>query len=248
MNQQVQVVKKSNSVLVFDVETTGLIPKMYNGVKPTLEQYPHIIQLSFVVYNIGEHMIDYVYNAYIDVPEHIEITSKITEITGITSEICRSHGVSILEALMEFNEYYTKCDHIVSHNLDFDRGMICAENLRNHVDLVGQCPYIMEVFNEEYERQHKITTYCTMRIGKNICNIMVNSKKTNPDGSFQQYKKYPKLSELYENLFNKVPVDLHNSLIDTIVCLRCFMKMWFNVVIDQEILAFYGLKEAGINI
>ena len=77
---------------------------------------------------------------------------------------------------------------------------------------------------------------------------MVNSQKTNPDGSFQQYKKYPKLSELYENLFNKVPVDLHNSLIDTIVCLRCFMKMWFNVVIDQEILAFYGLKEAGINI
>jgi hypothetical protein len=41
----------------------------------------------------------------------------------------------------------------------------------------------------------------------------------------RKYKKFPKLSELYNHLFGYVPENLHNALVDTIVCLRCFLKI-----------------------
>jgi hypothetical protein len=39
------------------------------------------------------------------------------------------------------------------------------------------------------------------------------------------YKKFPKLSELHQHLFGYVPENLHNALIDVLVCLRCFLKL-----------------------
>jgi DNA polymerase III epsilon subunit-like protein len=41
----------------------------------------------------------------------------------------------------------------------------------------------------------------------------------------RMYKKYPKLSELHSHLFGDVPEHLHNALVDTLVCLRCFLKI-----------------------
>lgn len=42
-----------------------------------------------------------------------------------------------------------------------------------------------------------------------------------------QYKKNPKLAELYMHLFGEVPQGLHNSLVDTYACMRCFLMMRF---------------------
>ena len=234
----------SERVFAFDVETTGLIPKSKNGIKPELNICPYIIQLSFVVYNVIEQKIEFVYNSYINISEDIEITTKITEITGITRKICDVEGVKIEDALVNFYEWYSQCDHIVSHNLDFDREMICIEVFRNKEDLCKICPFSIYIFNEEYEKQKKITTHCTMRLGKDLCNIMVNSKTPNADGTFQQYKKFPKLSELYEKIFHKVPINLHDALIDTLMCLRCFMKIWYLITVKTDILMVYGLEES----
>ena len=42
-------------------------------------------------------------------------------------------------------------------------------------------------------------------------------------------KKWPKLNELYEHLFPGQKVDgFHNSMIDVLACLRCFVKMKYN--------------------
>ena len=39
-------------------------------------------------------------------------------------------------------------------------------------------------------------------------------------------KKWPKLCELYGKLFDGATVDgLHNSMIDVLACLRCYLKM-----------------------
>jgi len=39
-------------------------------------------------------------------------------------------------------------------------------------------------------------------------------------------KKFPRLNELYGKLFDVAPPnDLHNSIIDVLVCLRCFLKV-----------------------
>jgi hypothetical protein len=39
-------------------------------------------------------------------------------------------------------------------------------------------------------------------------------------------KKFPRLNELYSKLFDDaLPENLHNSIIDVLVCLRCFLKV-----------------------
>ena len=55
-----------------------------------------------------------------------------------------------------------------------------------------------------------------------FCNIQVLDRKGRP------YAKYPKLAELHEKLFQKTPKNLHNSLNDILVTLRCYMKIKYN--------------------
>jgi hypothetical protein len=39
-------------------------------------------------------------------------------------------------------------------------------------------------------------------------------------------KKFPRLNELYCTLFDSaLPSDLHNSIVDVLVCIRCFLKV-----------------------
>ena len=87
-------------VIVFDVETTGLIPKVdpITKIPPPIEQCPHVIQLSYIKYNMYDHVIEEGYNAFINIPTTIEISPKITELTDITREIC-DNGISIVDAL-----------------------------------------------------------------------------------------------------------------------------------------------------
>ena len=59
-----------------------------------------------------------------------------------------------------------------------------------------------------------------------VCNIKAYYK----DG--REYIKFPKLQELHDKLFQSVPNNLHNSMNDVIVCLRCFYKM----IYDKDIL------------
>jgi hypothetical protein len=61
--------------------------------------------------------------------------------------------------------------------------------------------------------------YCTMKNSIDLCNI----KKTNVRGN--EYKKFPKLVELYEKIFGCQPSGLHNSLVDVYACLRCYLSI-----------------------
>ena len=70
--------------------------------------------------------------------------------------------------------------------------------------------------------------YCTMKESIDLCNIQMISKFG------KEYKKFPKLSELHEKLFGIIPKNLHNSLIDILITLRCFMKLKYNRDIALE--------------
>jgi hypothetical protein len=78
-------------------------------------------------------------------------------------------------------------------------------------------------YKRTLEKQRKVE-YCTMHEGKVKCNIL----KMNDYTGKMQYK-YPKLIELHEKLFNSQPNNLHNSLIDILVCFRCFGKLYWDV-------------------
>ena len=122
--------------------------------------------------------------------------------------------------LKEFCDEYMQCDLIAAHNIYFDRNMIQLEISRNKEKLPSH--YVENVFSRNFEKENFKTNYCTMYNGRNICNI----KRENDKG--ETYVKCPKLSELYEHLFEEpVHGNLHNSLVDTYVCLKCLVKMRF---------------------
>ena len=73
---------------------------------------------------------------------------------------------------------------------------------------------------------------CTMKTGTDVCKI----EKTSPSGEI--YYKYPKLSELHQHLFQETPNNLHNSLVDMLVCMRCFYKMRYNEDLYTKSISF----------
>jgi len=200
--------------LVFDVETTGLLPKI-----PT-DEIPHIIQLSFALYDTDKNKMVDVYNTYVKPLSGINIRPMITELTGITQEKIETEGVDISEAIDEFYNAYQQADIIVAHNLHFDISMI----------LMDGCPVMHElhgIFDFDVLKKAGKQLYCTMQSGIDLCKLeRVNSRGT--------YLKQPKLSELYINLFGKEPENLHNSAVDVAVCLRCFLKMHYDIEVTED--------------
>ena len=205
-------------VLVFDTETSGLFPKPDEDTKIT--DYPYILQLSFILYDMRTQKIVHKYNKYIRVPDHVIISKFITNLTGITRQMCNC-GVSIVNALLDFYRAYKLCDAVVGHNVAFDRQMIEIEVIRNYNILAQTNPMVAFMFNGIFQRLENKQQYCTMTMGRNICSIMVPSK-TNPASS---YKKNPKLEELYQYLFNEAMPNAHDALYDTMACLRCFVML-----------------------
>lgn len=211
---------RKNRILVFDVETTGLLPKVDSrGNIPTLNLYPHILQLSFILFNIVTGIVERKFDTYIKVSNDIVIPEEITVLTGATRELC-DNGMSIVSAIEHLYDAYMKSDTIVAHNYSFDSQMIKIELQRNYDEIFAKAPYCINIFNLIYEELFSIHSYCTMKHGIYVCNIMIT-----PENGRKPYKKWPKLTELYEGLFNSRPENLHNSMIDVIVCLRCYLKM-----------------------
>jgi len=202
--------------MIFDVETTGLLPRDRTGIP--LTELPHILQISFVIFDTQYWRVVKSVDFHINVPSTVEISPLITELTGITREKCDS-GTTILNALLEFQKEYMLCNMIVAHNIQFDREMIRVEMERNREQILTFDTNM--VFNAEYEKSVNKEIYCTMQMGRNVCKIESLTK------TGKTYFKSPKLIELYEHLFGMSPKDLHNSLVDTYVCLRCFVKLRF---------------------
>ena len=207
--------------LIFDVETTGLIPKG----EPTLDLCPYILQLSFIVFNTSTLTVEKQYNTYINVPSKVQIIPEIEKLTGITRAKCNS-GVVVTEALTELYNAYLKCDKIIAHNIDFDSKMVRLELARNPGRKTRD---LCDLLNTGFELANKKERYCTMTHSIELCSIVVVA--IDRKGQPYQYKKFPRLSELHQKLFGNIPENLHDSMVDTMACLRCYMKMTHDISI-----------------
>lgn len=261
--------------MIFDVETTGLIPRGLNVRQLTtqqLKELPYIIQISWAIYNVVSNRVESTYNAYIDIPEEVPIIDRITEITGITRATLHAHGRDIVPVLEDFYKAYINCDMVIAHNIEFDQKLIGIEVERNTHRLI-KSPTAVEsiysiryLFTQHFNEKHCIDLYCTMMATIDLCGlpqaprppvivVTVSSNEPLPEGSVEQPKdtpsspitdstilkpsviakhpkqwggqrpKYPRLSELHQILFGNVPENLHNSMMDVLVCLRCFLKI-----------------------
>jgi DNA polymerase III epsilon subunit-like protein len=216
----------STLVLVFDTETDR---KWESG-----KENPYLMQLSYIVYDTNERKIVKVYNKYIKQEVDIDFTSEAFKINNITKKDCET-GVSVSEAIVEFYHDYMQVEKIIAHNVEFDKKVMIGEMIRNHyniVKLMDKSPYLpptVTMFRDVYNENSNIMLFCTMYSGKNITNITM--EKSNGKGTFL---KSPKLIELYQTMFNETPENLHDALIDSVLCLRCYIKMRFKYTIPKS--------------
>jgi DNA polymerase-3 subunit epsilon len=224
-------------VLVFDTETTGL-PKSKIINPDTLHLWPHIVQLSFVIYDTDLNDIVEAKDYIINVESKVIIPEESIKFHKITNEISHSKGVTIEEVLNVFFYYLRNVDKVVGHNVSFDINMVKIELLR--------IIYLNKIISskEQTETKHNLhflTNYknisCTLQDSIDLCNIKVIDKYG------KHYAKWPKLSELHHKLFDSVPNNLHNSFNDILVTLRCFVKMEHNTDLNEKCVAFKNLAQ-----
>jgi len=213
--------------LVFDTETTGLpTTKILNP--DTLHLWPHIVQFSFVIHDDVKNDIVESKDYIIKVDEEVNISEESTKIHGITNEISQTKGVSIEHVLNIFFSHLKNADMLVGHNISFDINMVKIELLRiiylNHSISHRDRVYIKN--NLHYFTNFK-NIYCTLQESIEFCDI----KATDKYG--KTYVKWPKLLELHQKLFETIPNNLHNSFNDILVTLRCFMKLKYNVDLND---------------
>lgn len=222
INQTMNSISK-DLILCFDVETTGLIPKTHD--KP----YPYITQLSCILYDKPLGKMVNIYNSYIQVPKDVEITQEITDLTGVTREKCDA-GIPIVDAMIAFHNAWMICSTFVAHNMEFDYTMLTVEYERNAADLSYR--NIPKLFTHPNMWGQWPEKYCTMESTIQICKLPFSNPKRNWGGGAY---KFPKLAELYFFLFDETPENLHNSLVDTVVCLKCYLRFRYSIMTKYEI-------------
>jgi DNA polymerase III epsilon subunit-like protein len=202
-------------IFVFDTETTGL-PTERNPSIIATHKWPYIVQLSYILYDTDNNIIENYVDRIIKIPNNIIISKESENIHKITNEINKTKGVEIKRELVEFNETLALADIVVGHNISFDKRMIMVECIRHK---------IQQNFTRNSIRKPE---YCTMKNSVNICKILIQGR----NGS--EYYKYPKLMELHKYLFGNIPDGLHNSMVDVLVCLRCFGKIKYNIDFNEK--------------
>lgn len=224
-------------ICVFDTETTDCMPRYPKGMTwPNKEQsekekilygleyHPHVLQLSYVIYDLENPDASKIYNKYIKItPEigakiHPEAAAKCRFDFNSLSNKPESEQTTITEALTEFVNDVRDCQVIVGHNVSFDRKIMLTEVLR--------LPNADKEYLKLFSNDENFT--CSMRETSLTCNL--RTEVVNKSGKITYRLKAPKLSEAYNHYFGYFPSGdmLHDAVIDIVVCLRLFMKYKFN--------------------
>ena len=223
-------------IAVFDTETTGL-PKTKVINDLSLALWPYIVQFSYIIYDTELKKIVKTVDLVIRIPENINISDEVSDIHGITNFISQTSQYKMEDALRHFSNDYLNygIDLIVGHNLSFDINMLKVELMReisNQNNLYDKRMFsqLLECLNDMKPDSPEL--FCTMQKTIELCNLKAKSKYG------KEYVKFPKLNELHMKLFNSSPRNLHNSLNDVLICLRCYYMLEHKIdiiEIDSEI-------------
>lgn len=211
---------KGKKIMVLDTETSGIITN-----KKDCDD-PYILQLSYII--IENFKILKKVDKFVKLKNNV-ITKEAYDIHNISFEMCKNKGVPVKDLILDLMIDIEDIDLFVGHNFKFDYDMLRIETKRlvNSIDadfpmkflLVTNLNDIINISNEKI--------YCTMKEGKPLCKLTYKNKKD------QLIPKKPKLSELYQYLFNKNPKNMHNSFNDIVATLRCFYKMYDGIDICE---------------
>lgn len=191
-------------VLVFDTETTGLMPKHKRGEPfPPDSAYPSIMQLSWSVYNVMTEEVEEAVDEYISIGPNVPIEPGAIAVSGITREIVDAKGKPLVPLLVRFYQAYMKCDCIVAHNLQFDVEMIRKEMWRNRAGLLElvkdreRVNIMLGVGTKRFNAAYHIDTFCTMMNTIDLCGMDFAPKSSDStnvntvETVSQQQQQYP---------------------------------------------------------
>jgi DNA polymerase-3 subunit alpha len=190
--------------LIFDIETTGLVPKGLNWETDYM-QFPYIVQIAWKFLDSD------IVNDFIIKPYEYEIPDKVSKIHGITNEIAMNKGKYFTDIIPDFIQDCFNADKIIGHNIYFDTSIIKANVLRyNNLKILSgfACQRVV------------ITLDKSKRIDTMMKSIKFVGAKFN-DG---RAGKYPTLEELYFKLFNET-FPAHNAKEDILATEKCYKKL-----------------------
>lgn len=226
-------------ICIFDTETTGL-PATSEISYEKLSLWPYIVQISYIIYETDTCELIKVRDHIIKLPDNMKINEESIKIHGITDEISQKKGVYLDEIMEEFIDDFQGVECMVAHNINFDLNILKIEVMRQILKMnisysrmittrsilkrkILNNRFLIALLNNDKQK------YCTMRESIQLCNII----KINKLG--HNYLKFPKLIELHQILFQVEPRNLHNSLNDILICLRCFCKLKYNYdILDKN--------------
>ena len=186
-------------ITVFDVETTGLVPK---GLKYNVDfmKFPRVVQLAW--WCDGE------LKSHIIYPEDFVIPEESTKIHGISQEMALEKGLLFVDVIEEFMQDCIFSEVIIAHNAYFDSSIIKSEVFRlGDVVMNG-------MINKALDKNKRVDTMM-----KTIKFVDVWQVK-NP-----RLRKFPTLMELHIKLFNEPFADAHDAGADVLATLRCYNKL-----------------------
>jgi len=208
--------EKTEHFVFVDTETTGRIPKYKNKwgnggyIFPRTNAAYKNARLISVSYMITDGM-----NNTIMEPKHLyvkpygfEIPSKITELTGITTEYAFKHGSHLNCVLKEFEEDIKQHNvtFFVSHNVLFDSYIMQNSALRRGWTTDSLLLHL----------ERKMRYYCTIK------------------GPTVKKLKYLKLNKSIIEILKEEPVGLHNALNDMMYCKRIFFELRDQNLIEEH--------------
>jgi len=117
--------RKQLTVNLFDTETTGLcVPKVND-----LDKQPYMVEIYVMKVVQNGNKFEQVGEFDILLKPPIELSAKITKITGITNTAIKGKNPFVKE-YKRIAEFFTGVDRMVAHNMTFDRNILLYELAR----------------------------------------------------------------------------------------------------------------------
>lgn len=217
--------------IFFDIETTGL-PKNRNASYYDIKNWPHIVALSWKIYDNNFNLIEN--NNYIIYPIGYTIPDNSINIHGITNEYAKKYGIILKKVLKLFMEIKDKINNtnnliLIAHNIDFDINVL-------------KSAFVRESLFEDLKLLNKFELFCNMKNSTDFCKIIKKSNSSsNKDKEItintidnindknniikKKIYKWPRLNELYKILFNEDMKNAHNCEQDVNNLVKCYFEL-----------------------
>ena len=189
----------SETVMFFDVETTGL-PSDHNASYTNVHNWPRIVSICWMI-DRGSETLDEFYS--IVKPEGFIIPHESSAIHGISNSQAKLEGVSLESVFAKLNSALSSYNvkRLVAHNMSFDKNVLLCELHRKKHPLISSIKFS--------------DASCTKESSTNYCAI---------PGRYGSYK-WPTLEELYRKLFGSSPEGQHNAKFDVAATRRCYYEL-----------------------